>query len=51
MSVKVAGVTLKVTGADQFKTDLGQANNALKNTRNNPSYWMHRMVTRIPLIT
>ena len=30
MSVKVAGVTLKVTGADQFKTDLDQANNALK---------------------
>lgn len=37
MSVKVAGVTLKVTGADQFKTDLDQANNALKNTKNNPN--------------
>lgn len=30
MAVKVAGVTLRVTGADQFKSDLDQANNALK---------------------
>ncbi len=30
MAVKVAGVTLRVTGADQFKADLDQANSALR---------------------
>ncbi len=33
MAVKVAGVTLKVTGADQFKNDLDKANAALKTNK------------------
>ena len=33
MSVKVAGVSLKVTGAEQFKSDLDKANTALKTNK------------------